>query len=238
MHIHLINPSHVSFGVAVITPRWLFVLAAATPSEYGDPLITDETLEQFDPSTHRRRATWSASAFTRATRSEATRSDSIARERGAWVVYGGIHATLYPDEALDLGGGHAIVKGDGDIAWGQAIKGCLNGESTARVYEGGKIDAEHFLQGAVGSAAARSLHVGVGADRSRLPEALLVLFRLEDRRAGAASARRRCRGRRKSSSCGAAASASSRSPTTTSTRSRSKISSRPHAVPIIIASTS
>ena len=51
MQIHLINPSHVSFGVAVITPRWLYVLAAATPSEYGDPHITDETLEQFDPTT-------------------------------------------------------------------------------------------------------------------------------------------------------------------------------------------
>ena len=37
--------------MAVITPRWLYVLAAATPAEYGDPLITDETLEQFDPST-------------------------------------------------------------------------------------------------------------------------------------------------------------------------------------------
>ena len=37
IRIHLINPSHVSFGVAVITPRWLYVLAAATPSEYGDP---------------------------------------------------------------------------------------------------------------------------------------------------------------------------------------------------------
>ena len=50
IRIHLINPSHVSFGVAVITPRWLYVLAAATPSEYGDPRITDETLEQLDPS--------------------------------------------------------------------------------------------------------------------------------------------------------------------------------------------
>ena len=51
MRIHLINPSHVSFGIAVITPRWLYVLAAATPPQYGDPLITDETLEQFDPAT-------------------------------------------------------------------------------------------------------------------------------------------------------------------------------------------
>ncbi len=34
MKVHLINPSHVSFGTAVITPRWLYVLAAATvPNE-------------------------------------------------------------------------------------------------------------------------------------------------------------------------------------------------------------
>ena len=29
MKVHLINPSALSFGVGVITPRWLFVLAAA-----------------------------------------------------------------------------------------------------------------------------------------------------------------------------------------------------------------
>ena len=51
MRIHLVNPSDVSFGVAVITPRWLYVLAAATPAEYGDPHLIDETLEFFDFST-------------------------------------------------------------------------------------------------------------------------------------------------------------------------------------------
>ena len=45
MRVHLVNPSDLSFGTAVITPRWLFVLAAATPKIYGDPLIIDETLE-------------------------------------------------------------------------------------------------------------------------------------------------------------------------------------------------
>ena len=29
MRVFLVNPSDVSFGIAVITPRWLFVLAAA-----------------------------------------------------------------------------------------------------------------------------------------------------------------------------------------------------------------
>ncbi len=31
MRVHLVNPSDVAFGVGVITPRWLYVLAAATP---------------------------------------------------------------------------------------------------------------------------------------------------------------------------------------------------------------
>ena len=48
IRVHLINPSHLAFGVAVITPRWLYVLAAATPPSCGDPVITDETLEPLD----------------------------------------------------------------------------------------------------------------------------------------------------------------------------------------------
>lgn len=35
MKVHLVNPSNLSFGVAVITPRWMFVLAAAR-SRAGD----------------------------------------------------------------------------------------------------------------------------------------------------------------------------------------------------------
>ena len=39
MRVFLINPSHVSFGTAVITPRWLYVLAAATPSRSMPPSL-------------------------------------------------------------------------------------------------------------------------------------------------------------------------------------------------------
>jgi hypothetical protein len=48
MTVHLVNRSHLSFGVGVITPRWLFVLAGATPASYGSPCIADETLEPFE----------------------------------------------------------------------------------------------------------------------------------------------------------------------------------------------
>jgi hypothetical protein len=47
VRVHLVNPSALSFGTAVITPRWLFVLAAATPERFGTPIIVDETLERF-----------------------------------------------------------------------------------------------------------------------------------------------------------------------------------------------
>jgi radical SAM superfamily enzyme YgiQ (UPF0313 family) len=144
MRIHLINPSHVSFGVAVITPRWLYVLAAATPPEYGDPLITDETLERLDPSTIGAGDVVGIGIHT----GNALRGYEVGRllrERGAWVVYGGIHATLYAEEAMKLGAAHAVVKGDGDIAWGEAIRGCLRGE-IGGIYEGGRISAGHFLK--------------------------------------------------------------------------------------------
>ena len=51
MHIHLVNPSDLAFGTAVITPRWLYVLAAATPERFRAPSIIDETLEPFDAAT-------------------------------------------------------------------------------------------------------------------------------------------------------------------------------------------
>src|SRR5215213_10269909 len=144
MRIHLINPSHVSFGVAVITPRWLYVLAAATPAQYGDPVITDETLEQFDPATIAPGDVVGIGIHT----GNALRGyevGRIARERGAYVVYGGIHATLYPEEAHEIGAAHAVVKGDGDIAWGRAIEDCAKG-APQLVYDGGKVAADEFLK--------------------------------------------------------------------------------------------
>jgi radical SAM superfamily enzyme YgiQ (UPF0313 family) len=50
-----------------------------------------------------------------------------ARERGAWVVYGGIHATLFPEEPREHGAAHAVVKGDGDIVWAEVVRDCIAG---------------------------------------------------------------------------------------------------------------
>ena len=143
MSVHLVNPSDNSFGTAVITPRWLFVLAAATPRAAGDPILVDESLEQIVPDSILPGDIVGISVHT----GNALRGYEVgrmARRRGAWVVYGGIHATLFPEEALEHGEAHAVVKGDGDIAWGKAVTDCLAGKP-GTIYDGGRIDGSQFL---------------------------------------------------------------------------------------------
>ena len=143
LRVHLINPSDMSFGTAVITPRWLYVLAAATPKAFGDAVICDETLEQLEPSSIHSGDIVGIGIHT----SNALRGYEIgrlARALGALVIYGGIHATLYPEEGRELGGAHAIVKGDGDVIWAQVLHDCLRG-SPQSTYEGGRIEADQFL---------------------------------------------------------------------------------------------
>ncbi len=144
MSVHLVNPSDNSFGTAVITPRWLFVLAAATPRSACDPILVDESLEQIVPETIRPGDIVGISVHTgNALRGYAV--GKMARSRGAWVVYGGIHATLFPEEALERGEAHAVVKGDGDVVWSKVVHDCLAG-APARVYEGGRIEGSQFLE--------------------------------------------------------------------------------------------
>lgn len=143
MRVHLVNPSDVAFGTAVITPRWLYVLAAATPATYGDPSLVDETLESLDPDQIQPGDVVGIGIHT-ANALRGYKIGKLARARGAYVVFGGIHATLYPVEAHELGGAHAVVKGDGDVVWGQVLLDCSKGAPIA-VYEGGRIDASEFL---------------------------------------------------------------------------------------------
>ncbi|MGH9783088.1 MAG: B12-binding domain-containing radical SAM protein, partial [Terriglobia bacterium] len=143
MRVHLVNPSDVAFGVGVITPRWLYVLAAATPARYGDPIITDETLESLDLGRVQAGDVVGIGIHT-ANAYRGLEVGRLARERGAWVVFGGIHATLYPDEARELGGAHAVVKGDGDVAWSSVLADCALG-APRPLYEGGRVEADTFL---------------------------------------------------------------------------------------------
>jgi tRNA A37 methylthiotransferase MiaB len=141
--VHLINPSNVSFGVAVITPRWLYVLAAATGSTWGDPHIVDETLETADVSTINPGDVVGIGIHTGNAR-RGYEIGRLARERGAWVVFGGIHATLFPDEAREQGSAHAIVKGDGDLIWPHVVADCFAGRPQS-LYDGGRVSGDDFV---------------------------------------------------------------------------------------------
>ncbi len=144
MRIFLVNPSDIAFGIAIITPRWLFVLAAATPARFGDPVLIDETLSPFDPDIIQPGDVVGIGVHT-ANVLRGMEVGRMARERGAWVVYGGIHASLYPDEPHRLGGAHAVVKEDGDVVWARVLADCERGEPLP-VYEGGRVGAEQFKQ--------------------------------------------------------------------------------------------
>ncbi len=109
----------------------------------GDPILVDESLEQLDPETIQAGDVVGISVHT----GNALRGYAVGRlasERGATVVYGGIHATLFPDEPFEYGAADAVVKGDGDVAWGQVLRDIQAGR-VKRIYEGGKIEGEEFL---------------------------------------------------------------------------------------------
>ncbi len=141
--VHLINPSHVSFGVAVITPRWLYVLAAATGTAWGDPHIVDETLEPIDMSAIGPGDVVGIGIHT-GNAKRGYELGHLARERGAWVVFGGIHATLFPEEVHEHGAAHAVVKGDGDLIWPVAVADCFAGRPQ-RIYDGGRVSGDDFV---------------------------------------------------------------------------------------------
>ena len=142
MRVFLVNPSHVSFGTAVIMPRWLYVLAGATPSRCGDPIVVDETLDPLDPEQLAPGDVVGIGIHT-ANALRGYEVGRIARARGAYVVFGGIHSTLYPQEPIEKGAAHAVVRGDGDVVWETVIDDCAAG-TPREVYEAGQIAGSSF----------------------------------------------------------------------------------------------
>jgi radical SAM superfamily enzyme YgiQ (UPF0313 family) len=140
----LVNPSMSSIGYSFITPRWLFVIAQATPADLvGNPIIIDETIEEFnadilDPGDIVGIGISSGNCIA------GYRVLSQAKLKGATVIMGGIHATIFPDEALEMGA-DAVVTGNGDVIWGRAVCDALH-NNLQRQYVGGRVPGDALLK--------------------------------------------------------------------------------------------
>ena len=58
-------------------------------------------------------------------------------EKGATVIIGGPHVSVFPEEAAKHG--DAVVTGDAEMVWGQAIRDYATGQLQPR-YNGGRVD--------------------------------------------------------------------------------------------------
>ena len=142
--VFLVNPANATVGYSVITPRWLYVIAGATPTELvGDPIIVDEPITGFDPQQVRAGDIVGVGIHTGNCR-PGYRVVSEAKKRGATVIVGGIHPTIFPEEPLEMGA-DAVVKGGGDLVWGNVIKDVLDGR-LQRVYDGGRVPGEQMVK--------------------------------------------------------------------------------------------
>src|SRR3972149_3483444 len=122
--IILVNPANTTIGYSFITPRWLFVLAQATPDDLGPPVLIDESITGFDPEVVQP-GDIVGIGITTGNCIPGYRVLKEAKKRGATVIVGGIHATIFPHEPLEMGA-DAVVTGAGDIVWQQAVRDALN----------------------------------------------------------------------------------------------------------------
>lgn len=142
--IFLVNPSRSTLGYSFITPRWLFVLAAATPTELlGEPVLVDETLERFRPESIEAGDIVGVS-ITSGNCLEGYRVLREAKARGATVVVGGIHATIFPAEPIEMGA-DAVVTGNADEIWPRVLRDALSGRLQT-CYAGGRLPGNALLK--------------------------------------------------------------------------------------------
>ena len=102
MSVHLVNPSDNSLERRLSHPVGCLFLPQRPLRAAGDPILVDESLEPIVPETIMPGDIVGISVHT----GNALRGYEVgkmARARGAWVVYGGIHATLFPEEAFEHG---------------------------------------------------------------------------------------------------------------------------------------
>lgn len=142
--VFLVNPApdaeRISFSVS--TPRALPVLAAVTPDEdyIREIRLIDQAIEGFPFDDVEEGDLVGLSVST----SNVVYAYEMAEElkrRGATVVFGGPHASIFPEEVLEHG--DATVTGDAETAWPQLLDDYAAGR-LQETYKGGRVDPEYF----------------------------------------------------------------------------------------------
>src|SRR5262244_2336471 len=140
----LVNPSLSTVGYSFITPRWLYVMAQATPVDLvGDPILVDESIERFDPQILQPGDIVGIS-ISSGNCLPGYRVLRKAKLKSATVIMGGIHTTIFPDEPLRMGA-DAVVTGGGEVVWRQVVKDALENR-LQRQYAGGRISGDAMLK--------------------------------------------------------------------------------------------
>jgi radical SAM superfamily enzyme YgiQ (UPF0313 family) len=140
----LINPANSTVGYSFITPRWLFVIAQATPIDLvGEPVIVDETIEGLNEHLIEPGDIVGIGINTGNCLS-GYRTLRTAKRRGATVIMGGVHSTIFPEEPIEMGA-DAVITGNGDVVWSKALRDALDGRLD-RLYVGGRIPGDSMLK--------------------------------------------------------------------------------------------
>lgn len=139
----LVNPANTTIGYSFIAPRWLYVLAQATPRDLvGDPVVVDESVMGFDPEMVEE-GDIVGIGITTGNCIPGYRVVREAKSRGARVIVGGIHATIFPEEPIEMGA-DAVVTGGGDVVWKDAVRDALQGR-LEKIYCGGQVPGEQLI---------------------------------------------------------------------------------------------
>src|SRR5262244_52646 len=140
----LVNPSLSTVGYSFITPRWLYVMAQATPVDLvDDPILVDESIEKFD-SQILQPGDIVGISISSGNCLPGYRVLREAKLQGATVIMGGIHTTIFPDEPIEMGA-DAVVTGNGELAWSRAVSDAL-AKKLQRKYVGGQIPGDAMLK--------------------------------------------------------------------------------------------
>lgn len=142
--VFLVNPAPPAERIefSFITPRALPVVAAVTPQNgYVKGVTTvDQAIHEFNPDRIRPGDLVGLSVHT-FNISHGYRLAEEAKKRGATVVFGGPHASIFPEETLQYG--DAVVTGDAELVWGQLIDDYAAGK-LQQCYRGGRVPGDAF----------------------------------------------------------------------------------------------